>query len=193
MNINIGGTKNWRKISPTVQRHWQILDVAGKPDFYYNINSGERLPFDDNSVDNFYSSMTLEHVYPDKLPFLLKEIYRCLKKKGRIRVVVPDIKIALQKYVKNDMEWLSKKSRPYRPKIFPTTKLGYLMAWFYSPDNHSRNGHNMVFDWETLEYCFRQAGFKKIYPMKCQTQSKVFKGLDITKYGGISLYLEARK
>ncbi|MCK4260835.1 MAG: methyltransferase domain-containing protein [Halanaerobiales bacterium] len=45
------------------------------------------LPFDDNSIDNYFAQHLLEHIYD--LRFLMEEVWRTLKPKGIIEIVVP--------------------------------------------------------------------------------------------------------
>jgi len=196
LNVNIGGTKKWDKVHPDVRARWKVLDIAGRPDFRYDLNSGERFPIKTGMVDTYYSSHTLEHIHPRMLPFVLGEIYQTLKKGGRVRVVVPDVKLAIHKYIRRDKLWL-RKAAPI-PKIgeisYPKTMLGHLMTWFYSmPKGHKRSGHNIVFDWETLVYYFKQAKFINIYRSNYGQGSKVFDGLDFLRHKDKSLYLEASK
>ena len=47
------------------------------------------LPFDDNSIDEVYSSHCLEHIEREDVPFVWEEIYRVLKKGGIFTFVVP--------------------------------------------------------------------------------------------------------
>ena len=101
MNINIGGTKKWNAVAPEYRKLWKIMDIAGKPFIHYNINSNEPFPLKDNSINNYFSSMTLEHVEPQILPFFLSELHRTLKPKGKIRIIVPDVKKAIQSYMLN--------------------------------------------------------------------------------------------
>ena len=51
------------------------------------VKPGEKLPFDDNSMDNCLSLNTLEHVYDDQ--FLIQEIFRVLKPGGTFFITVP--------------------------------------------------------------------------------------------------------
>jgi predicted SAM-dependent methyltransferase len=50
---------------------------------------------DDNVWDVVFTEHTLEHLYPDRVASLLKELYRTMKPGAWIRISVPD----LQKYV----------------------------------------------------------------------------------------------
>ena len=132
--------------------------------------------------------MTLEHIEPQILPFFLKEIYRTLKPKGKIRIIVPDVTKAVQNYALN-----ISKGGVYRPDYYPNTALGLLMACFYTPKKKGRDGHNSVFDWETLIYVFKQAGFCKIKRKKYEVCSDIFKGLDFKRYENNGLYMETVK
>ncbi len=188
MNINIGGTKKWSSVAPEYRRLWCVMDIAGKPDIHYDINSEKLFPLIDNSVDNYFSSMTLEHIEPQILPFFLKELYRTLKPEGKIRIIVPDIKIAIKKYLLN-----ATKGGVFRPLYYPNTSLGLLMAYFYTPKKKGRDGHSTVFDWETLVYVFNQAGFKNVKRKMHGECSKIFKGLDFQRYEKHGLYMEVIK
>lgn len=196
LNINIGGTKHWNKISPKTQKCWKILDVKGDPDFLYDLNSSKYFPLKAKVVDNYYTSHTLEHICPQILPFVLNEVYRTLKVGGKIRVVVPDVQLAIQKYVNNDKIWMARNYRLNKIERipYPKTLLGHLMSLFYSiPKGKERSGHNVVFDWRTLHYYFKQVGFGIIVKSKYQRGSGVFKGLDLLMHRDKSLYLEAVK
>lgn len=196
MNVNIGGTKKWTTVPPRVRERWKVLDIAGKPAFKYNLNSGEPLPFVDNSIDNFYTSHTLEHIQLPVVSFIIKEIYRTLKPNGLIRVVVPNVQLVMIAYLRKNKKWLYKNGNFPRhlAGTYPQTLLGYLMTWFYSTaKNNRRSGHNMVFDWDTLVWYFQQAGFRNIVRKEFMDCSSVFIGLDFKRYRRISLYMEAQK
>lgn len=62
-------------------------DYRVKADIYRNLEQG--LPFDDSSIDEVFSKHTLEHVSPDKIHWVMAEIYRVLKNGGRLKVIVP--------------------------------------------------------------------------------------------------------
>jgi predicted SAM-dependent methyltransferase len=64
-----------------------------------------KLPFHDNSVDCFYSLNVIEHI-PD-LDFHFKELYRCLKPGGVVRVGGPNGDSHIQKFLEGDLEWFS--------------------------------------------------------------------------------------
>lgn len=62
------------------------------------LNISKKLPFKDNSVDAFFSSHVIEHLYYRETKSLLKEIYRCLKSGGYVRTVLPSLSLIMKKY-----------------------------------------------------------------------------------------------
>lgn len=196
LNINIGGVKGWEKVPSRVRRNWQVLDIAGHPRYRYDLNSGEAFPFKDCTVDNYYCSHTLEHIRPENIQFVLEQILRTLKPSGLIRVVVPDVALALIKYVQNDTQWFgtTARNKTRARHHYPETLLGYVMLWFYSlPKGTTRSGHNTVFDWSTLAYCFNKAGFRNIRRVAYNENSAVFRDMDFLRHRQESLYMEAQK
>jgi predicted SAM-dependent methyltransferase len=64
-----------------------------------------KLPFRDCTVDAFYSINVLEHI-PD-IDFHFRELHRCLKPGGSIRVGGPNGDSHMRKYFEGDLEWFS--------------------------------------------------------------------------------------
>ena len=50
-------------------------------------------------VDGVYSCHALEHLHPDDAINLLQEIYRILKPNSYLRIIVPDLEIAVNYYI----------------------------------------------------------------------------------------------
>jgi predicted SAM-dependent methyltransferase len=73
-------------------KHYQdMINIDGdyrcRPDIVRDIERG--LPFADNSVDYILTEHTLEHVNHDMIHFVMFEIWRVLKHKGQVEIVVP--------------------------------------------------------------------------------------------------------
>lgn len=68
---------------------WINIDLTSfwKTDMKRDITRG--LPFDDNSVDEIYTEHCLEHIGPDDIQFVIKEMWRVCKDKTKISIVVP--------------------------------------------------------------------------------------------------------
>jgi cytidyltransferase-like protein len=62
-------------------------DLRVKPDVVADVEKG--LPFEESSIDFVYSEHFMEHVQPDKIDFVLFEIWRVLKPGAEFRCVVP--------------------------------------------------------------------------------------------------------
>ena len=90
---------------------WTNVD---KPSTHYRDRQGDRLeiswdmlkkePLDlpDGKAEIIYSSQTIEHVTDEGVEYFFRESYRILKKRGILRIVVPDIDLAYRAYQRND-------------------------------------------------------------------------------------------
>ncbi len=188
LNVDIGGEKGRDKVEG-----WSTLDVRGRADYIHDLNSGSPLPFEDWEVDNFYCSHTLEHVKPWLLQAVVDEFHRCLKRKGRIRIVVPDVGIAMKWYVTNPRA-LAGRHLPSRPSFYPELPMGRVLSWLFTATGNTRaDGHYMGFDWDLLRYYFNNARFRTVSRIMYNVCSPVFKGKDRIRYKGFSIFMEAKK
>jgi predicted SAM-dependent methyltransferase len=124
------------------------------------------LPFDDDSVEVIFAEHVFEHFeYKIESLKFLTECYRCLKKGGVMRIVVPDAGRYLSLY---DSPWeclvpvrpFIKVDDGYRDVWLNTTyktKMEFINAVF-------RQGieHKFAYDFETLDLHLREAGFEKV-------------------------------
>lgn len=194
MNINIGGQKlsNLLRCDKT----WNTIDINPSSDFPCNI-ANEKLPFKDNSIDNIYTSHTLEHILPHRQKFVYDEMYRVLKPNGNIRIVVPDADIAIQKYINRDYDFFNHKNAPSKQEGTPDLPICYLNGFLftYRINRNSMNlgGHVIAYNRELAEYYLKQSGFQDIVISKYNTDIENFKGLDLEKHKKYSLYINAKK
>lgn len=85
---------------------WINVDAnmfTGKCDIWADLRNA--LPFKNDTVDIFYSHHVIEHL-PD-LPFHFKDMFRCLKKGGKIRIGGPNGDSAILKFVEGDKTWFN--------------------------------------------------------------------------------------
>jgi SAM-dependent methyltransferase len=85
---------------------WINLDanlVTAKIDVWADLTNG--LPFADSSVDSFYSHHVIEHLADTFLPQHFKELFRCLKPGGHIRVGGPNGDVAIERFSAGDSSW----------------------------------------------------------------------------------------
>jgi predicted SAM-dependent methyltransferase len=87
---------------------WKNVDanfMTAKIDIWANLQG--KLPFPDNSVDVFYSHHVIEHLPDSFLQFHFREMFRCLKPNGMIRVGGPNGDSAARKLIEGDAAWFS--------------------------------------------------------------------------------------
>ena len=58
----------------------------------------DKIPLTDNSIDIVFSSHFLEHLTKTKGEQFLNDIYRIMKPGGLVRILVPDLDLAIQKF-----------------------------------------------------------------------------------------------
>lgn len=80
-------------------KDWINIDFHSSSAEVQSVNVLKGLPFLDNSFDVVYSSHFLEHLTREQADFILKEIFRTLKKGGIIRIVVPDLENICREYL----------------------------------------------------------------------------------------------
>jgi ubiquinone/menaquinone biosynthesis C-methylase UbiE len=191
LNIDIGGFKR-RNIEDS---NWKIMDFKEGADYLYDLNSGNRMNLDDETVDNYYTSYTLMLARTDLIKFILKEMFRTLKVGGLVRIVNPDIEKAIYWYM-NSPELL--KFKYAKPTFYPETKLGCLMALFYTEDllidgKVLSTGTKTSFDFETMSLWLEQSGFSDVKKLDFNICSEIFKGKDFARYKNRGLFVEAKK
>jgi len=194
MKVNVGGQKN-RSKGPFSD--WVIVDIQDGAEVCMDITKSP-LPFDNNTVDAFYSSHTLEHIPACSVHKILKELYRCLKPKHLVRLVVPDIDKAIKWYVKKNKLLLDRRN-PAKMSFLPDMPLSYLISWFVSYDSDSSGnyvpsfGHMMAYNFSLLSFYLRQAGFINIQRKEYGICNSIFAGCDFKRYASCSVYVEAEK
>ena len=174
---------------------WVTIDLEPSADIQLNITK-DCLPFETNSVDFIYSSHTLEHIWPDRLSFVLGEFYRVLKSDGVLRVCVPDMKKAISAYISRDTDFLS--SSCIRVPGRTNTNLHRMLSWAFSyfvgeGIDDRGFGHVNGFDAETLVEVLKQAGFRNAIETLYRAGNPTFGGLDIVEHEQFSVYAEGIK
>jgi len=133
------------------------------------------LPFKDSSVDFIYTSHFLEHITRQEALKILRECFRVLKPRGRIRVVVPDLEIFARKYLGKDTMFFETLSWAVRGPTIADNFLEYLFSgWINKPQKrlniftrirwHYVEGvlHYWEYDFDSLSHLLRLCGFFNI-------------------------------
>lgn len=162
------------------------------------------LPFTDASADRVYLSHTLEHLfYPHEVHSLLSEIARVLAPGGIVRIVVPDIEIAIAAYVENDLRFFEGRRETSWPDWDIETRLESFLGYAGVGPHPGMfaHAHKYGYDFETLAHALECAGFHTV--TRCAYQGSRDSKLridDASAYAGAqkdgryySLFVEARR
>lgn len=166
IKLNIGASPIWRKDG------WSILDHKLKESKDFEIaGDAENIDLEDESCDIIFISHVFEHIPHIRLPIILSEINRVLKKDGILRILTPDLRKIATAYVNNDGDFF-KKAKLEDESI--RTDLGYggmFMNFVVSPGqdtaliNRSLNkfisgyAHLYNYDYEMLSKIMEFLGF----------------------------------
>ena len=121
--------KEYNKIVSENSLHWYDLS--------------NNVPFYENSVDVVYSSHFLEHLNKDDGYLFLENIYNSLKSGGLLRVVVPDLDIAIQRFNEGEID--------------STQDL-----FFYTSKDYDFSMHKYNYNFKTLSNKLEKIGFVKL-------------------------------
>lgn len=182
LNINLGsgsyGLPDWVNID--ARRHYSNLSFA------HDIR--KPLPFINGQAARIFAEHVLEHIdFREDMPKVLAECYRVLQPGGRIRIVVPDGKRYLEAYVKQDPKLWEALGCPQLPNDMPTP-MSMVNHVF-----HQGGEHLFAYDFETLEYLLKEAGFIDIQQVSYREGADPKLCIDREEHAKYSLYVEAQK
>ncbi len=83
-----------------VAEEWINIDFNSLEEGVIRHNILKGLPFLNEDVDGIFSSCMLEHFSREQAKAHIEECYRCLKKGGIIRIVVPDLENVCREYLR---------------------------------------------------------------------------------------------
>jgi len=157
----------------------------------YDISKG--LPFSNEEVDYIYTSHMLEHLTSEKADFVLKECHRVLKKGGIVRILVPDLGLFIDNYLKSKQTGNPESADRFIESIW-LCNTGKPLPLINRILRYNDPGHKWAYDFESLAYRIRKTGLKEV--KKCVSGKGDM--VDIQLFSGEvehtdSLYLEAEK
>ena len=148
------------------------------------------LPFQNGQVRRIFAEHVIEHLdFRDDIPRLFREFHRILKPGGVVRIIVPDAERHLNAYVHQS------------PEEFASLgwDIAHLPKDIYTPMHlinhvfHQSGEHLFGWDWHTMEYALRQAGFSFVIRQKYKFSSDPELAIDQPNHAPYSLYVEAVK
>ena len=131
---------------------WYTVDRVKTADLYWDLRYG--IPVKGASCKLIYSSHVLEHFSPEYAHKLLNEMYRCLEPGGKVRVCVPDIKWAIDHYIRQSN---AREFQTHAPAYISDQPADLLNYYFFMDGQHK-----FMFDSQSLIYHLEKAGFKDV-------------------------------
>jgi predicted SAM-dependent methyltransferase len=173
--INLDGSWNaWAARYPLLKRVVKSLGLVPEEQssilwpkniLVHDVRKG--LPFPEESLSAIYASHLLEHLYFEEARQLLRECFRVLESGGFIRLVVPNLEVLVEEYLRDrDSEGPFRDSPGDRlcrrlDMCPPQQGRGHLLYRLYSSvkDFHT---HKWMYDGESLWRQLSEAGFVSI-------------------------------
>ena len=114
------------------------------------------LPLDTNTVNEIYTSHTLEHFNFNNIILILKECKRILKTGGKLKVCVPNSRLYIESYL-NKKNFEERKSW-YEPGLTNTGSHIDQVNYIAYLNGH----HQYLFDEENLVNIIKKSGFEQV-------------------------------
>lgn len=153
---------------------WLNVDISEHDDVMI-LDLRNPIPFEDSTFDYIFSEHFLEHLEYDEGMRLLKECFRILKPRGKIRTATPDMEFLFNLYKNRKNEKLKKYTTTFLDACLPelnTHNPVFLINLFFRDW-----GHRFIYDLNTLSDSLKKAGFERI------TRYKAKKSKDINLRG----------
>jgi predicted SAM-dependent methyltransferase len=145
--------------------------IKNKKLYWRNLSDG--IPLNDNSIDVVFSSHFLEHLTKTDGQQLLNDIYRILKPGGLVRILVPDLDLAIQRFNKGEINET-------------------LDLFFYTSEKGDFSAHKYNYTFASLKNKLEEIGFTSVVKQSHKKgECPDIEYLDI--YPDHSLYVEAKK
>ena len=136
-------------------------DIPWSPDVL-RLDLRKRLPFANNRFRVVYSSHTLEHLYRAEALALLKECFRVLGADGVCRIVVPDVKRCIDRYLvaKNAGEPNAADQLMEHLRMHERSPVSGLFGLYRKLTSYHL--HKWMYDADSLAGLMKEAGFYNV-------------------------------
>lgn len=160
------------------------------------------LPYTVNSVNYIYSSHSLEHLSRAEAKKLIRECYRVLIPGGVIRIIVPDIRASVYKYIETIQQWDINSSHELPPlerfleinEMYESNLINQPFWIRAYKKLYDKNTHKWAYDIQSLTYLLNTVGFKNIGERKYgESLIEDITNLDAPERFESSLCMEATK
>lgn len=149
-----------------------------------------KLPLANSSVARIFAEHVIEHMdFRSDIPEILKDRHRVMQVGAVLRIVVPDAQRFAQAYASGD-------NNRWRELGWDLDKLPsdiYTGMHVMNHIFHQSGEHLFAYDFETLAWALRQAGFNTIERMSYRNSRDPLLAIDQPNHEPYSLYVEAVK
>lgn len=142
---------------PAKRRGFVTVDMSLASDYPFDLRVG--LPFPDNSFELVYAEHVLEHFHFRDLTNLLQECRRVLMPGGKLSVVVPDVSIYVDAYVKKRGREFTEEYCKYEFGLHYRSSVDFLNYIFYMDGLH-----RYMFDSDSMVALLTACGFGQATP-----------------------------
>lgn len=169
---------------------WINTEFSRAKDTTLVLDLRRKIPLASGSAKRVIAEHVLEHLdFKSDALRLASEVYRILQNGGVFRVIVPDCERFLRAYVAGDRTaWqdLSWDVEAMPPDIY--TPMHIINHTF-----HQDGEHLFGYDFETLSYLLKKAGFSRIERMSYRVSIDEKLAIDQENHAPYSLYVDAVK
>ena len=143
------------------------VDVSQKSDLILDLER-ELLPFADGACERVVCISAINYFTRARGLEIIKDVHRALRPGGFARFGTQDLRLIARKYVERDQEFFFQKAADGRDRFEGETMGDKFNSWFYGYRVYGTKYCKYVYDYETLECLFREAGFSKVEQKKFQ-------------------------
>ena len=169
---------------------WVNIELRPARDTTLCLDLRRPLPLADGSVRRLLAEHVVEHIdFRSEVPRVFSDWHRVLEPGGTVRIIVPDGRRFLVAYVTGeDAKWHDLGWDAHRLPSDLYTPMHVINHVF-----HQSGEHLFAYDFETLAWALRQAGFVKVEQMAFRKSNDPDLAIDQENHAPYSLYVEAVK
>jgi predicted SAM-dependent methyltransferase len=139
---------------------WLNTDIVVNHGPIVYMDATKRFPFGDDTFDYIVAEHIIEHVEYEAAQVMLRECFRVLKPRGRVRFATPDLKVLLALHAKEKTDaqtyyvnWIIGR---LMPEVLECQDVFVINNAFHAW------GHQFLYDQNTLHHALYSSGFRDI-------------------------------
>ncbi|HIJ60156.1 MAG TPA: methyltransferase domain-containing protein [Nitrospirae bacterium] len=176
---------------------WFNTDILPTNEGIYHLDASKPFSIKDESFDYIFSEHQIEHLTYNEALDMLKECYRILKPKGKMRIITPDIEIIISLKIPDKTDIQKEYIKWHIENFFP--EIAANRDIFVINNAFSGFGHRFLYDFSTLKEILSKAGFINIVRMTYgHSNDDNLKGIDwrasdkMTSFTGLCVEAEKK-